>query len=137
MKILAVIKKCKSNYSTKSKYYGNENKLVIGKMKHNRRHCNSRIYWIEAKKYIHSWQTAMNIKKQKSVNRYAFATISHNEYKNVLSNNKCLRHSMNRIQCKDNRTGPYEIKKILLSCLDDKIYTQNNGYDELTLGCQS
>ena len=44
---------------------------------------------------------------------------------------------MNRIQCKDNKTGPYEIKKKLLSCLDDKICTQNNGYDGLTLACQS
>ena len=28
----------------------------------------------------------------------------------------------------------YEIKIILLSCFDDKIYVQNNGYDELALG---
>ena len=31
------------------------------------------------------------------------ATISHNEYKDVLLNNTCLRHSMNRIQSKDHR----------------------------------
>ena len=28
----------------------------------------------------------------------------------------------------------YEIKIILLSCFDDKIHVQNNGYDELALG---
>ena len=27
--------------------------------------------------------------------------VSHNEYKHVLLNNKCIRHSMNRIQRKD------------------------------------
>ena len=36
---------------------------------------------------------------------------------------------MNKIQIKDNRIGTCEINKILLSCFDDKIYIQNNGYD--------
>ena len=38
------------------------------------------------------------------------ATVSHNEYKDVLLNNKCIRHSMNRIQCKYHKIGTYEIK---------------------------
>ena len=44
---------------------------------------------------------------------------------------------MNRIQIKDYRIGTYEIDKISLSCFDDKIYIQNNGYDGLALGYQS
>ena len=47
----------------------------------------------------------MNIKEQKGVNSNVVATISHNEYKDVLLNNKCIRHSMNRIQSKDHRIG--------------------------------
>ena len=47
--------------------------------------------------------------------------MSHNEYKDVLLNNKCLRCSMNRIQSKDLRIGTYEINKITSSCFDDKI----------------
>ena len=43
------------------------------------------------------------------------ATISRNEYKDVLLNNKCFRYSMNRIQSKDHRIGTYEINKICLS----------------------
>ena len=39
-------------------------------------------------------------KKAKGVNRSAVATISHNEYKDLLQNNKCIRHSMNRIKKK-------------------------------------
>ena len=50
--------------------------------------------------------------KAKDVNKNVVATISHNEYKDVLLNNKCRRHSMNRIQSKDHRTGIYEITKI-------------------------
>ena len=37
-------------------------------------------------------------KKTKDVNRNVVAAISQNEYKDVLLNNKCIRHSINRIQ---------------------------------------
>ena len=67
------------------------------------------------------------------MNKNVIATISHNEYKDVLLNNKCIRHSMNGIQSKDHRIGTYEINKIWLSCFIDKIYIQNNGYDGLAL----
>ena len=73
-------------------------------------------------------------KKAKGVNKSVVATISHNEYKDFLLNKKCLRHSMNRIQSKDHRTGTYEIKKVSLPCFDDKIFMQNNGCDGLALG---
>ena len=42
-------------------------------------------------------------KKAKSVDTNVVATICHNGYKDVLLNNKCLRHSMNRIKSKDHR----------------------------------
>ena len=41
---------------------------------------------------------------------------------------------MQRIQNKDHIMGTYAISKISLSCLDDKIYILNNGYDGLALG---
>ena len=71
-------------------------------------------------------------KKAKDENKNV-ATISHNEYKDVLLNKKHLRHSMNSIQNKDDRIGTYEINKISLCCFDDKIFIQNNEYDELAL----
>ena len=61
-------------------------------------------------------------------------TIIHNEYKDVLLNNKYIGHSMNRIQGKDHRIGTYEINKISLPYFGDKIYIKNNGYDGLALG---
>ena len=66
-------------------------------------------------------------KKAIGVNKNIVVTISHNEYKDVLLNNKSIRHSINRIQSKDRRKGTYQINKISLSCFDDKIHTQNNG----------
>ena len=44
---------------------------------------------------------------------------------------------MNKIQSKHDRIRTYEINKISLSYFDNKIYMQNNGYDELALGYQS
>ena len=43
---------------------------------------------------------------------------------------------MNRIKdhSKEHRIGIYGINEISLSCFDDKIYIQNNGYDGLALG---
>ena len=71
-------------------------------------------------------------KKAKGVKRNVVATIIHNEYKDVLLNKKCLRHSMNMIQSIDLKTGIYEINKISFSCFDDKIYIQHNGCDGLS-----
>ena len=73
-------------------------------------------------------------KKAKSVNENVVATVSHNEYKDFLLNKKYLRHSMNSIQSKDHGIGTYEIDKISLSCLDDKINIQSNWCDGLALG---
>ena len=46
--------------------------------------------------------------KAKSVNNNVVARISHNEYKDVLLNKKCLRYSMNRIPSEDHRIGTYK-----------------------------
>ena len=73
-------------------------------------------------------------KKSKGANKNVIATVSHNEYRGVLLNNKYMRHSMNRIQSKDHRIGTYEINKISFSCFGDKKYFQANRYDGLALG---
>ena len=73
-------------------------------------------------------------KKAKSTNKNVVAKISYGEYKDVLLNNKCLTHLLNKIQSKAHRLGTYEINKISLSCFDDKIYILNNEHDGLALG---
>ena len=124
-----------SNYSANSKYYDNSKKLVIGKMKNKTAGVAiEEFVGLKSKMYSYLVNDNSEHKEAKGMNRNAVATISHNEYKDVLLNKKCLRHSMNRIQSKDHKTGTYEINKISLSCFDDKMYIQGNGYDELTLG---
>ena len=67
--------------------------------------------------------------KAQGLNKNVGATISNNEYKDEMLNKKSIRRSMNRIQSKDHGIRTYEINKISLSCFDDKICVQNNGYD--------
>ena len=76
-------------------------------------------------------------KKAKRVNRYVVATLCHDEYKDVLLNNKSLRHSMNRIQSKNYMIETYEISKISLYLFGDKMHTRHNGHDGSALGYQS
>ena len=43
------------------------------------------------------------------------------KFKDVLFNEKIIRHKMKRIQSKKHKLGTYEIDKISFSCFDDKI----------------
>ena len=87
-----------SSYSAKLKYFDDSKKLDVAKMKHettgvaieefvrlNPKMCS---FWVD---------NSSEHKKVKGVNRNVFAKISHNEYKDVQLNQKCLRYLMNRI----------------------------------------
>ena len=54
-----------------------------------------------------------------------------NEFKDILFNKKVVRHKMKRIQSKKHKIGTYEIKKILLSCFDDKKFVLDDGIHTL------
>ena len=67
------------------------------------------------------------------MNRNVVPTVINNKYKDVLLNNKCLRHSVSRTKSKGHSIETYEINEISLSCFTDKISIQNNGKDGLAL----
>ena len=50
-------------------------------------------------------------KKAKVANRNVAGKIGHNEFKDVLLNNKCIRYSINVIQSKDHTIRTYEIQQ--------------------------
>ena len=87
-----------SNYSTKSKYYDNSNKLVVGKMEDETTGVAiEEFVGLKPKMYSYLVDDNSEHKKAKGVNKILVARISHKEYKYVLLNKICLRHSMNRI----------------------------------------
>ena len=49
------------------------------------------------------------------------------KFKDVLFNEKNIRHKMKRIQSKMHKLGTHEIDKISLSCLNDKRYVLDDG----------
>ena len=108
-----------SNYSTKSKYCDNWNKLVVDKIKNETAGVDTEEF-VGLKPKIYSYLVDVNScnKEAKSVN------------KNVVA-------AMNRIQSKDQKIGIYGINKISLFFFDDTICTPNTGYDGLAIGYQS
>ena len=124
-----------SNCSNKSIYYDNSSTLVIGKMKDETVGIAiEEFVGIKQKMYSYLVDDNIKHKRAKDVNKNVVSPIIPNEYKDALLNEKCLRYWINRIQCKDHRTGTYEINRIFLSCLDDKIYIQKNECDGLAYG---
>ena len=124
-----------SNYSTKSKYCDNSNKLMVAKMKDKTAGVAiEEFFRLKPKMYSYLVDDNSEHKIAKGVNKNICATIINHEYKNVFLNKKCLKHPMNRIQSKGHKIGTYEINKNCLSCFYYKIYIQNNGCDELALG---
>ena len=87
-----------SNYSTKSKYFDNSNKSVVYKMKDETAGVAVEEYvGLKPKMYSYLVDNNSVHKKTKSVNKNVVARTSHNEYKDILLNEKCFRHSMKRI----------------------------------------
>ena len=116
--------------------HGDSNKLAIGKMKDETRSvANEEFVGLKLKMYSFLVDSSEH-KKAKGVNKNLVAIISNDGKKDLLMNNKCIIHSMNRIQNKNHRIATYEINKISLSYFDVKIYIQNNGYDGLALSYQ-
>ena len=61
--------------------------------------------------YLFQVDNISGYRKANGVNKDVVAAVSHSEQKDVFLNNKCLRHSMNRIQSKNHRIGNCEINK--------------------------
>ena len=80
-----------SNYSTKSKYYDDSNKIVIGKMKGETGGIAiEKSVGLKPKMYSFLVENNEH-KKVNGVNKNVVATIGHYEYKDVLLKNKCFK----------------------------------------------
>ena len=106
-----------SNYLKDSKFFDPFNEKVIGKMKDvSEGKINDEFVGLKSKMY-----SMKNIdgKESNTAKRVNIAT-EFNEFKDTLFNKKVVSHKMKRIQSKKHKMGTYEIKKISLSCFDDK-----------------
>ena len=105
----------------KSKYYNDSNTLVVGNMKDEMVGVAIEEFaGLKLKMYSILLSNSSEYKNAKAVSKNVVTKMSHSEYKNVLSNKTCLRHSMNRIQSKIHQIRTYELNKISFFCFDIK-----------------
>ena len=125
-----------SDYPENSPYYDKTNKKVIGKFK-DEASCTPIAEFVALKSKMYSYikndeeggKTAKGIKKN-VIKNY----IKHEDYKNVLLNNKQLPYKMKTLKSQKHQLGSYEINKISLNCFDDKCYIHNNGITSYAYG---
>ena len=124
-----------SNYPENSPY-DTSNKKVIGKFKDEAAGTPIvEFVGLQSKMYSYiktdekGGKTAKGIKKNVIKN-----DLKHEDYKNVLLNNKQLHHKMKTIRSQKLQLGSYEINKISLSCFDDKRNIHNNGITSYAYG---
>ena len=108
-----------SNYSKDSKFFDETNKKVIGKMKDEFGGVII-IEFVGLKSKMHSMKK-IDGKECNTAKGVSIAT-EFKKFKDVLFNEKIIRHKMKRIQSKKYKLGTYEINRISLSCFDNKRY---------------
>ena len=113
-----------SNYSKHSKFFDETNKKVISKTKDKF----GRVIIIEFAGLKSKMYSTKKIdgKEHNTAKGVNIATEFDN-FKDVLFNEKIIRHKMKRIQSKKYKLRTYEIDKISLSCFDDKRYVLDDG----------
>ena len=125
-----------SDYSQDSQYFDKTNKKVIGKLKDEAAGIPiTEFIGLRSKMYSYmknndeGGKTAKGIKKNIIKNN-----ITHENYKNVLFNNKQMHHTMKTIRSNKHQLGSYELNKVSLSCFDDKRYIHDNGVRSYAYG---
>ena len=113
-----------SNYSKDSKLFDETNIKVIDKMKDEFGGVIV-IEFVGLKSKMYSMKK-IGGKENNTAKGVSIATEFH-KFKEVLFNEKIIRHKMKRIQSKKHRLGTYKIGKISLSCFDDKRYVLDGG----------
>ena len=113
-----------SNYPKDSKFFDEINKKVIGKMKDEFGGVII-IEFVGLKSKMYSIKK-IDDKEHNTAKGVSIAT-EFDKFKDVLFNEKIIRHKMKRIQSKKHKLGTYEIDKISLSCFDDKRYVLDDG----------
>ena len=102
------------------KFFDQTNKNVIGKLKDG---FGGVICRIKSKMYSMKKIDGKDYNTAKGV---SIAT-EFDKFKDVLFNEKIIRHKMKRIQSKKHKLGTYKIDQISLPCFDDKRYVLDDG----------
>ena len=125
-----------SDYSENSPYFNKTNKKVIGKFKDEAAGVPVfEFIGLRSKMYSYMKDNDKGGKTCKGVKKQVIKKdITHNNYKDVLFNNKQIMHTMKTIRSEKHQLGSFELNKISLSCFDDKRFIHENGITSYAYG---
>jgi hypothetical protein len=125
-----------SDYQKDSPYYNDHNKKVIGKFKDETKGIQiTEFVGLRSKMYSYTKNGGGEDKTAKGVGRNVINdVITHKDYRDVLTEKKQMRHTMNSIRSVGHTLGTYEQQKVSLSCFDDKRYLLNDGISSYAYG---
>ena len=106
-----------SNFSKHSKFYDNQNEMVVGKMKVEHKRIPIKKF-VGLKSKMHSMLSDDG--KEPNTAKGINTATEFNKLKDTLFDNKVIRNKMKRIQGKKHNFGTYKINKTSLSCFDNK-----------------
>ena len=118
-----------SNYTKTSKYFCNDNKKVLGKMKDE--HGGTSIYefiWLRSKMYSIGDVNG----KGKSAHTGHNSYISNDEYYDTLFHIKNFRHKITGIKCTKHKLFTYENNETSTFCFDDQLYIRSDRINTLS-----
>ena len=117
------------DYPENSQYFNKTNKKVIGKFKDEVAGIPiTEFVGLRSKMYSYIKDNDTGGKTAKGIKKNVIKkNIHHEDYKNVLFNNKQIHHEMKTIRSQKHQLGSFELNKISLSCFDDKRYIHNDG----------
>ena len=125
-----------SDYPESSPYFDKTNKKVIGKFKDEAAGIPiTEFVGLRSKMYSYIKDNQKGGKTAKGIKKNIIKSqIKHEDYKNVLTNNKQIHHTMKTIRSINHQLASYEINKVSLSCFDDKRYISNDGINSYAYG---
>ena len=125
-----------SDYPENLKYFDKINKKVIGKFKDEAAGVPIvEFVGLRSKMYSYTKDNNKGGKTAKGIKKYIIKkNIKHEDYKEVLFNNKQMHHTMKTIRSNNHQLGSFELNKISLSCFDDKRFIHQNGITSYAYG---
>ena len=124
-----------SDYDKDLKYYFDNNKKVIGKMKDETAGVPiTEFVGLRSKMYSYMKDNQKGGKTAKGIKKNIIKkNITHNNYRETF-NSEQMMHKMKTIRSENHQLGSYEINKVSLSCFDDKRYIHDDGMTSYAYG---
>ena len=125
-----------SDYPENSPYFNKTNKKVIGKFKDEAAGIPVvEFVGLRSKMYSHVKDNEQTARTAKGIKKQVIRkNITHDNYIDVLFNNKQIMHTMKTIRSEKHQLGSFELNKISLSCFDDKRFIHQNGITSYAYG---